>query len=182
MQFCKPLHFKKGESLFEQGDPAFGFYCLCQGTVKLWRRTRNGRCQVLAVLEGPGALLGTEALIEHQRGWAACALEDSQVYFIAREDFGRLPGLELLKAQAQQLVLLEKRLADTLGLGAQERLVRFLLHQPSRTLSLKELAALSGLSLEHACRVLKRLECRGWVRRNGHLIEILNPKALEGLL
>jgi|FaiFalFF_MnMetaG_3_1042247.scaffolds.fasta_scaffold06185_2 CRP-like cAMP-binding protein len=169
--------------IFEQGDPAFGLYCLCLGRVKLWRWTRNGRCQLLTVLESPGVLLGTEALIEHHRDYAACALEDSQLYFVAREEFALLPGLELLKAQAQLLVQLERRLAETLGRGAQERLARLLLNNSGNSLlKLGELAALAGLSVEHTCRLLKQLERRGWIRHSGRAIEILNPKALEGLL
>jgi DNA-binding IclR family transcriptional regulator len=49
-------------------------------------------------------------------------------------------------------------------------------------LKLGELAALAGLSVEHTCRLLKQLERRGWIRHSGRAIEILNPKALEGLL
>jgi len=88
-----------------------------------------------------------------------------------------------LKAQAQLLVQLERRLAETLGRGAQERLARLLLNNSGNSLlKLGELAALAGLSVEHTCRLLKQLERRGWIRHSGRAIEILNPKALEGLL
>jgi len=77
---------------------------------------------------------------------------------------------------------LERRLADTLGLGAEERLARLLLQRPNLPLQRQELAALAGLSLEHTCRLLRELERRGLIRRNGHTIEILDARRLERLL
>ncbi len=149
--------------------------------MKLWRRMRNGHCQILALLREPGSLVGIEAFIAEKRDYTATALEESQLFFIAREDFGRLPGLELLKAHVRLLRLLERRLIDTLGRGARERLVRLLLSQPC-SLTLQELAGLSGLSMEHTCRLLKRLEQHGYIERDGHAIKIAEEKALQEVI
>ncbi len=175
------MRFRKGETIFEQGDPAFGFYCLCTGVVKLWRRMRNGRCQILALLREPGFLVGIEALGAERRDYTATALAESRLFFIAREDFGRLPGLELLNALVQLLRVMEQRLIDTLGRGARERLARLLLAQPC-ALTLQELAGLSGLSVKHTCRVLKRFEQREWICHDGRIVEIREPQALESSL
>lgn len=142
---------------------------------------RNGHCQILALLREPGSLVGIEAFIAEKRDYTATALEESRLFFIARDDFGRLPGLELLKAHVRLLRLLERRLIDTLGRGARERLVRLLLSQPC-SMTLQELAGLSGLSVEHTCRLLKRLEQRGGICHNGRAVEIREPQALESLL
>ncbi len=154
---------------------------MCAGAVKLWRRTRSGRCQLLTLVREPGSVVGIEALIADKRNYTAVALEESWTFFIAREDFGRLPGLELLKAQTRFLFTIEQRLIDLLGRGARERLARLLLARPP-SLTLKDLAELAGLSVEHTCRLLKRWEQRGWLNHNGRTLELLEPQALESLL
>jgi CRP-like cAMP-binding protein len=182
LQFYKLLNFKGKEIIFEQGDPAFGLYYTCSGSVKLWRRTRSGYRQLLALLQGQGYLLGIEALLGDRYDYTAQVVKESQLLFIAREEFPRLPGIELLISAARLVALLERRLADTLGLRAQERLARFLLQQQNSALQRQELASLTGLSFEHTCRLLSKLERRGLIQRNGHTIEVLDAQGLKSLL
>lgn len=147
--------------------------------MKLWRRMRNGHCQILTILREPGSLVGIEALIAEKRDYTATALQESRVFFIAREDFGQLPDLELLKAHVRLLCILERRLIDTLGRGARERIARLLLAQPC-ALTLQEIAGLSGLSVEHTSRVLKRFKQRGWLqRKQSRTIEVVDAKLLN---
>lgn len=161
--------FRRDEVLFEQGEPAFGLYLLCAGRVKLWRRTREGQRQLLAILEGEGPLLGLEALVSPAYETTASALQSGQALFLAREEFPRLPGRDLLEGAARAYVALLRELAQTLRLPSEARLARFLL-QPEgpdllNALRREELAEHLGLSLEHTCRLLKQWEERGWLRR-----------------
>jgi len=171
--FVRREAFRRDEVLFEQGEPAFGLYLLCAGRIKLWRRTREGQRQLLAILEGedPPPLLGLEALIAPAYETTASALRSGQALFLAREEFPRLPGRDLLAGAAQAYVALLRGLAQTLGLPAEARLARFLLRNDGpellNVLRREELAEHLGLSLEHTCRLLRRWEERGWLRREG---------------
>lgn len=182
IRLCKLLRYKKGEIIFEQGEPAFGLYYLYSGVVKLQRRTQHGYRQLLSVLQDQGYLLGIEALLGDCYDCTAQAMKDSQLLFIARDEFSRFPEREFLLAIARLAVSLQRRLASTLGLGAQTRIAYLLLEQRNLTLKRQELAALAGLTLEHTCRILGKFERRGLIQRDDYTIKVLNPQALESLL
>jgi len=81
------VRFAKREMIFHEGDRAFGLYVIYRGKVKLFKRTLNGRRQILQIL-GPADLLGEEGLIrEASRQASAQALTDVELLFLSHEDF-----------------------------------------------------------------------------------------------
>ena len=56
-------HFRAGDFVFRQGDPALNFYSVEKGTLDIIRTDEDGTAELVAVL-GPGDFFGEMALIE----------------------------------------------------------------------------------------------------------------------
>ncbi len=95
-EMSRPLHFERGRVIFEEGDPAFGLYIICQGKVKLAKHSLRGKKQILKLL-GPGEILGEKTLFDREVYTAyAEALEETTLSFVEREPF-----IEFLKGCPQ---------------------------------------------------------------------------------
>jgi CRP/FNR family transcriptional regulator len=186
LKLCKPLWYRRGETIFEEGSPAFGMYCVCSGAIKLFRRTLEGKRQIICIL-GPRRLLGIEVLAkEFRHTHCAEAMEDSRVFFIAREDLANLPEVrEICTALARDVILLEGRIADLLRRSTVERVMRgiyLLQRQKVYHVANEELAALVGSCPETVCRILGELEERNLIQRTDRKIRIVDPQRFLSLL
>jgi CRP-like cAMP-binding protein len=77
--------FRRGARVFEEGASAEGLFVVMQGRVRLVRRSRGGREQVLHA-EGPGATLGEVPLLDGG-GYVATAVaaEPSRLLYLPRD-------------------------------------------------------------------------------------------------
>jgi CRP-like cAMP-binding protein len=81
---CEKRAFKKGDTLFTQGDSADGGFLVLEGEVALSADGAERRA-------GPGALIGETALVaEVSRGATATAASDVSTLTIARPTFRRV--------------------------------------------------------------------------------------------
>ncbi|HUF78474.1 MAG TPA: Crp/Fnr family transcriptional regulator, partial [Thermoanaerobaculia bacterium] len=111
----------KGETLFDEGDPADSFLVITAGRVKVFKTTPDGRQLILEIF-GPEDPVGAVAVYE-ERPYPATgiALEEAEAIAIPRRDFFALldthPTLVrgLLLAMTRRLVELTQRLADLTG-------------------------------------------------------------------
>mgnify|MGYP000414528867 CR=1 FL=1 len=60
------IHYEKGETLFQQGDPVHSLYIICDGFVKLGRRTLEGKNQAL-IFCGPGTFAGATVIMSPRK-------------------------------------------------------------------------------------------------------------------
>ena len=101
--------FKKGESLFGEGDDATGFYLLVSGSIKLCRIAHDGREKVLHFVR-PGETFAEAAFFGDGKYPAeARAMEAGEVLYLPREGFlelmGRNPGFSLNLVVSLSLML-----------------------------------------------------------------------------
>ncbi len=108
---AEPLWLKTGEALCLEGDPATSMYVVARGTLTVMISAGKKAIELTRI--GPGALLGTAALLhESKRTASLVAAEPTWVYEFSREQ------VETLSAGAWRL------LAESLLVDMREQLVR----------------------------------------------------------
>ncbi len=79
MRVCPERAYRKGETVFREGDPAESLHVVAKGRIKLTRVTPDGRERILAIV-GPDDMIGEAFLREDARYRAdAVALGDDVV-------------------------------------------------------------------------------------------------------
>lgn len=188
--------FKKGTTIFHEGQPGSAFYIVKTGRIKVFKLAEDGRELILGIF-GDGALFGDVPVFDGGPYPAGAAtLVDTRVYSINRDDFERLvmghPAIALkvirvlgkrlrqahgfvmeiaMKSAPQRLSSLLLKLADEYGVESDEGLV---LDIP---LTRQEIAELMGVSRETAIRELSKFGRAGTIKLDGKRIFILDrPK------
>lgn len=134
----RPVSYRRGTILLEQGQPALGCYTICRGWVKVARRSVRGKVAGVD-LRGPGELVGARALLAHESALDlfAQAVSTVQAVWIERayllDMMSRFPEIALAISQriAQINGAVQRRLSHALHAGLEERLAYLLsyLHQ-----------------------------------------------------
>jgi len=186
----RTITYDRGETLFPEGAPAFGFYLVFEGMVKLVKRSMRAKSQILKIV-GPGEILGETTLFDKGSHNAfAKTLEAVTVGFIERGDFfyflERHPRtvFRLYEKLAVELKAFQNKLAERSYASSKERLARLILHLGTYgvELSRAELAEMSGVSTKTAIRTLGELESRGIISIEGRRILILREEYLQKIL
>jgi CRP/FNR family transcriptional regulator len=185
--------FKRGESIFFEGDDATGFYMVAAGKVKIFKMSLDGREQILHIF-GPGEPFGEVPVFHGQPFPAnAVALIRSNLLFFPRREFVDLvtstPSLALsmlamlslrlrrFTSQIESLSLKEVpgRLAAHLVYLAKEqgRNDYVVLDIPKG-----QLASLLGTSPETLSRIFAKMSDEGLIRVDGKKIELLDYEEL----
>lgn len=117
-----PRRLVEDEAVFLEGDPGSACFLLVSGHVGVYRGVAAGRAERLALV-GPGALLGTGALITDQPRTASCVAHESVwLYELGQEAYRDLTGAPrrvvreaLMRALQQQLRTANEHLAKLHG-------------------------------------------------------------------
>jgi len=188
--------FRKGETIFSEGEDGNGFYVVITGRVKIFKLSAEGKEQILHFF-GPGEPFGEVPVFTGQHFPAnAEAIEESRVFFFPRRSFvdlvKRNPSLAL-----NMLAVLSKRLRRFAGLiddlslkEVPGRLAAYLLYLSSQnqgskdlelTITKAQLASLLGTIPETLSRILGKLSSQGLIETDGRRIRILDSEALQEL-
>ena len=77
--------FKKGQTLFVDGNPAYGLYCISQGNIKISKVSNEGKDAIVRIAKA-GDILGHRSIFTHQHYAAtATAIEETKVCFIDKK-------------------------------------------------------------------------------------------------
>lgn len=195
-RIMKERSYKRGQTVFAEGDEGAGFYVLIAGRVKIFKLSLDGKEQILHVL-GPGEPFG-EASVFAGESFPAHAetLEASRIFFFPRADFVELvkedPSLAL-----NMLAILSRRLRKFASLvedlslkEVPARLAAYLLYaseERNRANELKldiaknQLASLLGTIPETLSRILTKMTKLGLIELEGRRIKIVDRQGLAGL-
>ncbi len=196
----RPIALAQGELVFYEGLPAYGLYVVCEGKIKLAKRSKGGRSQMLKLL-GPGEVLGEKTLFDQESYTCyAKALEPSRLMFISREDFlafvRKYPdvAIRLIEKLSRELKAFGDKLVEITAYSAKERLARVLLELAQAfgretpegldigvELPRAELAEMAGVTTETAVRILSEFKERGFLALPGRRIVILRREELQAL-
>nr|WP_225224432.1 Crp/Fnr family transcriptional regulator [Cellulomonas sp. JH27-2] len=194
----KPIELTRGDVLFHEGEPGDRLYVVRDGKIKLGRRSSDGRENLLAVL-GPGEMFGELSLFDPgPRTATASVVADAVVLELGHSELvGWLqerPAVaqQLLQALARRLRRTNEALADLVFSDVPGRVAKALLDLSTRfgetvdegirvahDLTQEELAQLVGASRETVNKALADFAARGWVRREGRAVVLLDVDRLE---
>jgi CRP/FNR family transcriptional regulator len=199
-QVARLQHYRRGETVFAEGDPPEQFCTVVAGRVKVSKMTPAGKDVILEIF-GAGDPLGAVAAYDgHPFPASAVAIEDSQVLLVPRQAFFALleqhPTLVrgLLSGLTQRLAELAFRLTELTGGRVEPRFARLFLKlaqeqgRPERggtfiplPLSRQELADMAGTTIETTIRIMSRWGKHRTVLTEKHGFLVLNLAELETL-
>ena len=188
----------RGQTAFHEGEPGDRLYVIGSGKVKLGRRSNDGRENLLSIL-GPAEMFGELSLFDPgPRTATATAVSDTVLYELSHTEMiswlEQYPAVakHLLEALARRLRRTNEALADLVFSDVPGRVAKALLDLSTRfgqqvdeglrvahDLTQEELAQLVGASRETVNKALADFAARGWVRRDGRAIVLLDLDRLE---
>ena len=187
--------YRKGDTLFHEGDPGDSLHLIDKGRVAIRVTTRAGDEAILAVL-GRGDSFGEQALLNPsaRRTASAVALEPVETRVLLRTDFEQLlveqPSVEhfLVEVLAAMVRRLSSLLVEALYLPVDQRVVRrladladvYATDEATVDVPLRQdqLASLAGSTRSTTNRVLQQLVDESIVELARGRIVILDVAAL----
>lgn len=191
-------YYKKGETIFREGNYASGIYWVVKGIVKKYKMDSVGIEQIF-YLYGAGEIFGYHAILSgNKHADATSAISDTEVYFIPRNDFFELldhsPSFSrsLLKVLSHEFDVLANMLTLHNQRSLRERLVIMLVtlrekFKPSGfergdkveiRVTRVDLAAMLGTAKESVVRLLRNLKEEDLIVTRGNIIEILDVERM----
>jgi CRP/FNR family cyclic AMP-dependent transcriptional regulator len=194
----EPMHLRRGEMLFRQGDAASGLYALVRGSLKISTLREDGKEAILVVMEA-GTWFGEVSLIDNQpRTHDATSLGQSEVLMLPRPVFDALMTRPVFTQAITAMLAARVRLLygiveDATLRSTRARIVRRLLllargdatMAPGMRLrvpvSQEALAMMLGITRQTLSTELKLLAEQGAVRMGYRYIEVLSEERLRGM-
>jgi CRP/FNR family cyclic AMP-dependent transcriptional regulator len=170
---------RRGDVIFEKGDPASSLYIVFSGRVAISARAGDGRESVMSVL-GPGALFGEMSLFDGGvRSAQARALTTAHLISIAFDDVKQVlthrPDVlwAVVRILARRLRDTDEALADAMFLDVTGRTAKRLLALADgddhfrMPLTQEELAGMVGASRERVNKAIALFVKLGWLEVSG---------------
>ena len=175
-------------------------YIIELGSVKITRLNEEGREVILAML-GPSEFFGEMALLDGQgRSANVMALEDTTLVTLSRRDFldvlGQYPSIsiQLLREMTSRLRKSDQQI-KSLSLSDAEHRIGIALHRISEDVGIfrkgeviiaqlpfqQDIANMAGTSRETVSRMLKNLNKKGLIKREGRKLIIYDYAAFTRL-
>jgi len=188
--------FKKGETVFVEGDEGNGFYVVVRGRVKIFKVSPDGREAILHICRA-GDHFGQVAVYAGKTFPAGAeTLAESDLLFFPRQAFISLISSEPSVA-LNMLSVLSMRLRELTvqveSLALKEvpgRLASYLLYLSEKQggaqrialgSSKSQLASILGTTPETLSRIFSDFSSRGFIRNSRSEVQLLDHKGLESL-
>lgn len=194
--FAATESVRRGETIFQKGDPGDTLYAIGKGSVKISVPGGSGREAMFNIL-GQKEIFGEVALLDGQARTAdAVAITDCELYAITRRDFlallNREPKLaiRIIELLCERLRRASEHFEDFLFLNASGRLAKALLRLPYREgsastrrimITQQEISQMIGLSRESTNKQLRIWQDQGWLRIVRGGIVLLAPDAIAAV-
>jgi CRP/FNR family transcriptional regulator, anaerobic regulatory protein len=124
--------FKKGDQVFKKGDKANKLFILCNGKIKLFKNTKEGKEQIIYIMSNGDFFGAFNLLKEDEMDLDAVAIEDSQVSLLEKREFDRIilsnPEITLkVFEKAYERIIKAEALVDRLSTNSPDSRVAGLL-------------------------------------------------------
>lgn len=187
--------YKRGQTIFYEGNRSSGLYCVFQGKIKVFKLGDEGRDQIVRLAK-KGDILGYRALISGEvYSASAAAIEDCMICFISRSLFleylERFPQMtmKVMRLFSLDLKKAESRLTDLTQKPVRERMAEAICMiketfgvdkegNIDANLTRQEFANIIGTTTETAIRFLSNFKKEKLIDMNGRKIRILDQGAL----
>lgn len=190
--------YKKGEIIFQEGDPGDGLFFVIQGAVKIVKLNEEGKEHIIHIL-GPGELFA-EVLLFKKGVYPATtvAQQDSRVGKILNSDLeaellqDNHLALAMIKALSNRLQVAQQKIRNLALADASEKIIQTLkqlsLEKGERRLdeiaiflpmNRQDLANLMGVSRETLARILAEWQDEGWLYWEGKKLIIRKKEFID---
>lgn len=190
--------YKKGQTLFVQGNPPYGMYCVSKGNIKITQVGEDGKESIVRIAT-EGDVIGHRSIFTDQYYNAtATAIEDANVCFIDKKYILKLVEKEpsvacnLLGKLGRDLGAAEHRISSFYQKNVRERLAELILllkesHGVKEVdgrirlnikLTREEMASIIGTASETLIRFMSELKQEGFIEQDGKVIFISDEKGL----
>ena len=189
--------FKKGETLFRQGEGFGSLFSLRSGCVKTYSVTDSGEEQITGFYL-PGEIIGLSGIDTGIYPINAVAIETTTVCEVPYQKFEQLTD-QITELKRQLIHTMSKTIRQDMQMmmllsqkDAEARIANFLLDLSSRIqrrgyaadfiylgMSRNEIANYLGLAVETVSRIFSRLQKAGAIQVNGRAVEIISEEMLS---
>lgn len=191
--------FKKGQSIFEEGEKLNGVYCVRDGVSKLSKLSANGKDQIVK-LASKGEVMGQRSVIaEESANLSAVAVSDMEVCFIPKEgiveSLHKNPDftVEVLRHMAHDLREADDVIVNMSQKSVKQRVAEAFLYLGENfgedsegfltvTLSREDIANVVGTATESCIRIISEFKKKGYIKTSGKKIGVANEKKLRDLV
>jgi CRP-like cAMP-binding protein len=189
--------YKKGQTIFFQGNPPFGLYCVSSGKIKVSKIGNDGKESIIRIASD-GDVLGHRSLFSSENYTAtATVIEDASICFIDKKFIYQAiqdeptVALNLIQKLSKEMGSAEARSASLSQKNVRERLAELFLmlnksygvQELNRTkldikLTREEIASMVGTANETVIRFISEFKDEGLIEQDGKTIYILDEKKL----
>ncbi len=189
---CELRRFRKGATIFQEGQPAKAVWVVTRGWVYLVKGTPQGRLTTIFAMTPSEPLCGISAFDHGAYSASAVAATETQLITVPAEVFAGL--LDRHPAFARHVLLTccdrIRRMAETISLAQApvEQRIAYVLLRLKRSfgntipVTHQELAGMVGTRWETSIRTLSAMKRSGWVASSRGRITLLRPRRLRALL
>lgn len=188
------IHFNAGETILKQNTSASHIVCIKNGLVKIIAEGDGDKKLILRLVGSHSILTGGGIFIDEIRHFTAQAVTEVECCFIDSDKIYELVKMnnefafELLKLNNRQNVQMLDNLVGITQKYMPGRVADLLLYlkneiflsNPFNTrLSRKELADMTGMTMESFIRILKEFKTSGIIAVDGGSLHLLDEDALQ---
>lgn len=185
--------FSKGDTIYYDQTPSFGFYYISEGSVKIFTTDQNGR-EVIIRIATKGDIFGHEFFFGNRlnRG-SVKAMENTLCQFLRGDDFTALMlknsnlGLEMLKIIGLEMERMQDRYIDIVKKNVRERLASYFHYMAKNhsephqrglrinlQLSREEIACMIGTANETTIRFISEFKELGLIKEENKYFHIID--------
>lgn len=185
--------YKKGQSLFTQGNHPNGIFCISKGNIKLTSTGSDGKESIVRIVRA-GDILGHRSLFtDEDYGKTAVAMEDTEVCFIDKKFILNFiqqnpsVALNIINKLSRDMGIAESKLTSLHQKNVRERLAELLLSLKTThgvlengrwkielKLTREEMATLIGTANETLIRFMSEFKEEGLIEQEGKTLYIKN--------
>jgi CRP-like cAMP-binding protein len=189
--------YKKGHTIFFQGNPPFGLYCIKSGKIKISKVGNDGKESIIRIA-AEGDVLGHRSLFSEENYTAtATVMEDATICFIDKKFIYKAihdepsVALNLIQKLSREMGSAEAKSASMSQKNVRERLAElFLMLRKSYgvveekrikldiKLTREEIASMVGTANETVIRFISEFKDEGLIEQEGKTIYILDESRL----
>ncbi|MGB6151750.1 MAG: Crp/Fnr family transcriptional regulator [Pricia sp.] len=191
--------FKKGDSIFAEGEKLNGVFCVRGGVSKLSKLSANGKDQIVKLAQ-KGQIMGQRSVIaQESTHLSATAISDMEVCFIPKEIISETLNtnpnftLEVLRHMAHDLKESDEVIVNMSQKTVKQRIAEAFLYLKTNfgedtdgflalSLSREDIANVVGTATESCIRIISEFKKKGLLKTSGKRVAIADEKGLQELI
>ena len=183
----KAENYTGGENIFLEGDKSKGIYFVAEGTVKVYKSSKDGKEQILKLIYPGESFNDITVFVIDVNPASADAVTDVKLYLLSRENMIELiykypeVSINIIKSMSEKLRHLTNAIEDLSLKHTQERIAKILLLFDGEKLSQKIIADIAGTAREVVSRALKDFAEKNIIKLDKRDIIILDKEKLKDL-